>query len=1356
MRVPRRILPRFNRGWTFLLVFLHAVTSSRGDEELGNVKSRFSLWLKADVGMVTNGSGFVQRWEDQSVHANHAVQTNSICQPKLVDDRMSGQPVVHFNGVTNFLEIAHAASLSGREDLTIFAVVRVEDFELCNAIVSKAEGNRPAPFDFYLHPKTGLPYFFRGNGTNLAYVHGKRAIDVGQLSIVSVIAREHAAVLCLNGTLNGSGPIKVAVHDPGGPIRIGSRDDFEPMLKGDLAELIFVDGAVSDEELEGIHSYLGQKFRIPIVFDLDFVSPQPAVQRLEGQTVTFSIGILTSQTVVNYQWQKNGVDISDATNASYTTSALTLADDESRYRVRVTTVKTNRFSNPSILNVIPDTEPITLTTASFLLHDRSSSAAQTNGSGILPPCSARLWLLGEDPARNVIQCMAQTPDGFLWVGTHGGLARFDGDRFEFFFIGPARLAHARVNALCTDTAGRLWVGTAGRGLFQFHQGEWQELALPPGVDSTILSLHASADGSVWVGTRVGMALYKNEKFSLTGGSLLAMRPIRSIAKSSTAALWTGAGNDAVLLNQGTVAKDINFDRFKSDFVRCVYHARDGSLWAGANAGLIRWQDETFTPFSKASGLPDNSVTAIYEDRRGNLWIGTFGGLCRYAFDKFIVELTAEGDPFDQVFCFFEDVENNLWVGAKNGLYQIRGRPFTTYTTHHGLAHNNVISVYEEGEGAMWIGTWGGGLHCLRGGKITIYSTTKNKVMKNDLVLALQGMREGGIWFGEDYDGGLYFLKDGELQRPKGLGRGAIRTLLEDQSGRLLIGSASAYLSVLENGKLVSYGRDDGLPTNSNRCLLQTQDGRIWVGTEAGLCVWTNGKFTTFTRRNGLSHDQILSLYEDTERTLWVGTALGLNRFKEQGPDDKNPASNFQAYSSRDGLLDDPVLEILEDDFANLWLATRNGVIRVSRTELRALDTGKLSKVSSVTFGKADGMASQVCVGVAKPSAVKSKDGRLWFATTKGLAVTDPKFQMAKNVRPPPVVIREVLADKKVQGTKFNVQSSDSTTLDLPAGRGELEFHYTALSYAAPEKNRFKYKLEGLDADWIDADARHTAFYNNVPPGDYTFRVMAANDDGVWNEIGAHVKISLQPHVWQTWWFKSLLGLTGISLVAMGARSLTKRRMQMKLERLEQQHAVERERTRIAQDMHDDLGAGLTGVLLLTEKARLSATPDNAGTTNREIADSVRELAQNLDALVWAENPRHDTLGRLVSYVTEYAVKFLGKSSIRCRLDVPMELSANAASSEMRHNVYLIVKEALNNIAKYAEATEVWIRIVLDDQCIIFVVEDNGRGFAMSETRALGNGLINMRKRAEAIGGNLDICSAPGKGTRIRLDIPLRR
>src|SRR5581483_5249824 len=526
-----------------------------------------------------------------------------------------------------------------------------------------------------------------------------------------------------------------------------------------------------------------------------------------------------------------------------------------------------------------------------------------------------------------------------------------------------------------------------------------------------------------------------------------------------------------------------------------------------------------------------------------------------------------------------------------------------------------------------------------------------------------------------------------------------------------------------------------------RCILEDEEGTLWVGTNDGLFRRKDGKFIRLTSPGGLAYDTVIALHSDREHNLWIGTeAKGLVRHR---------AGQFTSYTTRQGLWSDEIFEILEDDQGWLWLSCPKGVFRVSKRSLNEFDRGGTGMLACIAYGKAEGMESIQCSGVAKPAAWKGRDGRLWFATTKGLAVTDPGSGLGLNEQPPPVRIEEVLADQRP------VALPAAGPAQIAPGRGGLEFHYTALSFPVPEKNRFKYRLTGVDPGWVEAGVRRVAYYNNLRPGAYRFQVLACNNDGVWNSTGAELALTLLPHFWQTWWFTGLAAIAAVGMIGGTVRYATKRNLQRKLERLQQQNAVEKERTRIAQDMHDDLGAQLTEIFLLNELAHKNKTnPDKLETYLGKQSHVVQDVAGSLDTIVWAVNPVNDSIDRLADYLYEQVERLLTMSSIRCRFDVPDELPDRFVSSELRHNVFLVVREALNNIIKHAGASEVWFRLRAGPATLSLVIEDNGKGFPSEEQSAFGNGLSNMAKRMKNLGGSFQLSSQSGKGTRIHFEVPI--
>lgn len=1013
--------------------------------------------------------------------------------------------------------------------------------------------------------------------------------------------------------------------------------------------------------------------------------------------------------------------------------------------------------------------------------------------------SSRMWQVGDGLPHNLVRAIAQTRDGYLWVGTPAGLARFDGLEFTTLDArNTPELTNSSITALCTDHQGALWIGTDGGGLVRLSDGVFSRFGQSNGLAGDHLRVICEGkDGTLWIGTTTGMSRYRDGRFrNYTRKEGLLSDVVTYIYEDRNDDLWISTGGGLNRLRKGGTLDAFEMPNgLPNDSVRAICQDKGGRIWIGSNNGMLwynwhksghfyayhfglsaleedDWHEAErgdFYAYNTRYGLSDTFVSTMCEDRDGNLWVGTYSGLNRFREGRFFNEQNNEGMPFDHVNALFEDRQGDLWVGSKEGLARLTPRHFSTLAKPQGLTHNDVRSVMEDRAGEIWVGTWGGGLDRVKDEQASAFPITN--VFSRDLILSTCEGRDGSLWIGEDFDGGLTRIKEGQVSHytwRDGLIKDAVQVICEDRSGRVWAGTRSG-LSCWREGGFVQFAFEGRLDGKSILAIRQSADGAMWFGTDNGLARWQEGHFTRFTTAEGLSDNTVTALYEDAEHSLWIGTtAGGLNRYRD---------GRFSSCTTQKGLFSDEIFEILEDDQGWLWMSCSKGVFRVRKAALNALMDGVAERVASSVYGRADGMESTQCNGAGKPAGWKSRDGRLWFPTSKGLAVVDPKTARM-NSQPPPTFIEQVLVDRKlVQVPSAKVQTArdngaggsgawlrelapgssgmEPLALVLPPGRGELEFHYTALDLRRPERCAFKYRLEGVDVDWIDAGTRRVAHYNNVYPGTYRFQVRACNPDGIWNDTGAGLRLDLRPHFWQTWWWRGSAVILVLGAVGGTARYVTKKRMQRKLERLEQRHAIEKERGRIAKDMHDQLGAGLTQVGLLGELTRRDARqPEQTESHAGELCGVVRELAQTLDEIVWTVNPKNDTLNKLAAYIAVYAEDFFRAADVRCRLDIPLGLPSYPLSAEVRHELFLTVKEALNNVVKHSGASEVWLRFRLEEARLEISVEDNGRGFSPQAVDAFGNGLTGMKERIEGIGGSFAITSGANQGTRIQLAIPL--
>jgi signal transduction histidine kinase/ligand-binding sensor domain-containing protein len=969
--------------------------------------------------------------------------------------------------------------------------------------------------------------------------------------------------------------------------------------------------------------------------------------------------------------------------------------------------------------------------------------------------SVRLWQAEDGLPNNIVQAVAQTGDGFLWVGTREGLAQFDGDQFHLVDL-VVQSAQPSIACLLAARDGSLWVGTQDFGIFCLNADKLERYDIADGNKNfSVYAIQEGGDGSIWFGTSRGILRWSDHRLERLGA--FRARQLKFCA-DKTGRIW-GLDGDLKRMDAPKAASYTVQEGVLPRSARSLYCDTDGVFWIGTDVGedncLVRLKDGVATSFRRVDG-PAGFVSVIFGDSSGELWIGSYAGLSRFVDGKFVSFQTSEQASY-RVYSVIEDREHNLWIGSEEGLARLAPKRFKTFTKADGLSMNTVVSVCPSQDGGVWIGTWGGGLNHYLEGKVT--RLNKASGLKSDFVMALTETRDGGLWAGMDYGGGLHRVRNGEVTvygREQGFVMGsdsATIALYEADDGMLWIGNRDG-LQTWNGARFVRFTTKEGLCNNTINAFCGGAEHDIWIGTDNGLMRWHGGNLQNVTGRDPRLRVSILSLYEDAQRTLWVGTGgRGLLSLREGG---------IGEFTHRDGLFSDAIYSILEDNHTNLWLNSSRGVFRVNKRQLEAVAEGRETLITSVQYGKADGIpASGQYRNVTQPAACKDARGRLWFRTTQGVVMVDPET-IAISHQPAPVVIQDIIADNVLVGTGKSGSNSANPIIVSP-GRGELEIHYVALSYSVPERNLYRYRLEGADSDWVNAGNIRVAKYNNLRPGRYAFEVIACNSDGIWTSKGPSVSLVLRSHFWQTWSFFFLCVATAIGLVGGTVRSITRRRMQRKLIELEQQHAVDRERSRIARDVHDELGTRLTQISFQGSIAKCSLKdPLEAERQIEQMSASAREAVTSLQEIIWAADPENDSLEGLVGHISQYAEEFLRAAAIACEVVVPEHIPARQIPAVLRHNLFLAVKESLNNAAKHANASRVLIQLFLRPDELEILVSDNGGGFAAGTAQnparekpgRTGHGLGNMRERLKSIGGQCEINSEPGQGTTVRFAVPL--
>jgi ligand-binding sensor domain-containing protein/signal transduction histidine kinase len=930
------------------------------------------------------------------------------------------------------------------------------------------------------------------------------------------------------------------------------------------------------------------------------------------------------------------------------------------------------------------------------------------------------WTTRDGLPHDRVHAVLQTRDGYLWVGTQAGLARFDGVRFVVFDPrNTPELRSGAVLSLAEAHDGALWMGTYGGGVTRLKDGRFTTFTTRDGLPNDFVwSVLVDRQGDLWLGTGGGgVARLRDGRFEVFEGlsdgmvsGLHETRDGRLLAATSAGtgqlrggrfemidrlpafcatdeadgAVWIGTqGRGAVRLqrDERSILRTVPVPFH--DAVKALLPDPDGNLWIGTDAGLVRRSPRGLDHYTRRDGLSGGAVSAIAQDREGGLWVGTSRGLNYFRDVDLSFFGPAQGLSNDIALCVLEDRNGVLWAGTPGGLNRIERGRVRVFTTRDGLVDDRVVSLFEDRDGALWIGT-ASGLNELRDGRFFRHPPPGN-------VFAIEQTRDGALWVGTN-------------------GHGLLRRA---------------------HGQWRPFGPADGLTNALIRVLHEDRGGVLWVGTRGGgVFRYRDGRFEPFTTRDGLSDDIVLSIHEDADGALWMGTfGGGLSRYED---------GRFTAFGAPQGLPRETLFQVLEDERGDLWLSSDQGVFRTAKRELEEVAAGMRTSVDVAVYGAAGGSNTAQCNGSSHPAGWRARDGRLWFPTNAGLAFIDPG-RLQRTRRVPSAVIEGAVAGRR--------ELDLSRPLVLPPGRRDLEVHYTALSFVAPRQIRFRYRLEGFDADWVDAGSRRVAYYTNLPPGRYVFRVAAAGSAGEHAEGTAELAVELRPHFFETTWFWAL-GAGMMGLVLWGGHLLYAHEMRARFA------AVLAERARIARDLHDTLAQGVVGISaqLQAVKARLG-DPDAAGRHLEQAVEMVRFTLVEIRRSVWDLRSQALEGTELTQSLAQLAERLSAGTPIAVRVVGTPRTIPPAVESELLH----VAQEALSNAVHHARATQIQLGLAFETGGVRLRVKDDGRGFELVRPLSLADGhfgLVGMRERVEKLSGALRVESAPGQGTEVVVDVPV--
>ncbi|MGN6552969.1 MAG: two-component regulator propeller domain-containing protein [Verrucomicrobiota bacterium] len=983
----------------------------------------------------------------------------------------------------------------------------------------------------------------------------------------------------------------------------------------------------------------------------------------------------------------------------------------------------------------------------FCGNAQASRVLASQGS----PYIVDAWGIEDGLPQSSVISIAQTHDGYLWLGTLNGLVRFDGMKFTLFDeSNTPGLNSSRVLHLFEDSSRDLWVGTERGVVLIGKNGELRNFDFGQETGGGRYSMCEDSSGTVWVlKTDTGLLGRYN-----AGVMNLASARCKAVIAEKSGPVWLGTDQAMVAL-QKTPANSPAFVveqmvpvNSQLDFILA---SQSGGYWRLADGRVQKWKGDRREKDFGSYPWGSRPVSAACEDLEGNLIVGTYGdGVYWFQPNKKVVHLVSElSHP--SILSVMMDREGNLWIGTNGGgLNRVKRKVFHTLAESEGFV---VQSVCEDREGGLWIGYNGESrVDYRRAGTTRTFKMVQDpSIAPNCDVKSVFVDQSQRVWAGTWFNGDprqlpfrLFQFEEGKFQARQTAATNNVSALYQDRAGGIWIGFQTGLARVDEKG-WTFFSTDVGLAGNEVRAICEDSSGTLWVATGTGLSRWLDGRFTSLHKADGLPSDDLSCMYPDRDGALWVGTrGSGLARFYKD---------HWTHYTTSEGLIGNSIGYLLEDGEANFWIGSNAGLMRVAKKSLNDFANGVTSEVSCRAYGEAEGLPTRECTQGSQPAACRAANGTLWFPTAKGLVSIDPTT-LRKNAFQPPVIIESIVIEGEKQATN-RLRTVLPRVIVVPPGKEHLEIHYTSLNLGAAEQSRFRYRLEGHEK-WNEVGNIREARYSKLPPGNYLFEVTAANEDGIWNPIATVQEIRIQPPYWKEPWFVTVASLVTIALLVGIVHYFSTQKLQQEVALFKQHEALEKERARIARDLHDQLGANLMQVALLGELAEADkASPNDVEEHAKQIYETARETTKALDEIVWAVNPSNDTLDGLVNYICKYAQEYFEIAGLRYRIEVPPELPKVIIPPEVRHNVFLAAKEAVNNVVKHAGATSAWLRLNLEPDQFTLEIEDNGKGLAGMETKTGRNGLRNMRKRLEDVGGKFAIAAAPEKGAVVRLTTPIQ-
>ncbi|MEI6433961.1 MAG: two-component regulator propeller domain-containing protein [Bacteroidota bacterium] len=973
---------------------------------------------------------------------------------------------------------------------------------------------------------------------------------------------------------------------------------------------------------------------------------------------------------------------------------------------------------------------------------------------------------------NNILCIIQDKLGNLWFGTGGGGAcRYDGKYFTHF-TEKEGLGNQIVHDIIQDKKGNIWFSAWGGGVFRFDGKNFTRFTEKEGLSyDVVLSMLQDNAGNIWFGTMNG-SISKYDGSSFTQYKIRQgddKCSITSIIQDRGGNIWFGTSETGVYCYDGKLFRQFTkYEGLSGNSIKWMLQDKSGNIWFGMNSGGASFYDgKSFTRFTEKEGLTNSCVQSIIQDKSGNIWFGTDGsGLILYD-GKFFTHFTEkEGLGNNSVYCIFEDNSGTIWVGGNGmGVSRYNGKIFTHFTEKDGLSDKRIFSIIQDKNENLWFGSMNGGANRYDGKSFTHF--TGKEGLSDNLITCIFQEENGNIWFGTYGEGVICYngKSFSHFTEKEGLSSNWIMNVIQEKSGNIWFGTDGGGISRYDGKSFTNFTEKEGLTSLGVLNSLPDNRGNLWVGTINGLNKYDGHFFTHFTKKEGLRNDWISCIFQDKDSNIWFGVkGNGVCRFD---------GNSFLYLTEKEGLANNEVLSIIQDKSGNLWFGTVSGLSKLSVNYMDKLAKGSSGESAEppVIFKNYTYEDGFLGVGCYPRSLFQDKKGTIWIGANDRLTAFHPEGgetdTTATNIQLTGIELfnediswSNLLNNKDTSlvlgnGVRISNIKFDSVSewyflpqnLSLAWNNNYLTFNFIGVTLKQSAKVKYKFKLQGLDDNWSALSSRTEAPYGNIPPGNYTFLVKAMNSEGYWSREFKY-SFSIRPPWWETWWAYIayiLIVVAGIWASIYFTLEFQRRKIRL----------IENERNRISRELHDDIGAELSRITVISQLLQKKTNMDgDIQEKLRKISDAGKRVLGSIGEIIWTMNPQNDDLESLVAYIRRFVTEYLETNDIEVNIEFPDEIPEKAISDEYRRNVFLVVKEAIYNITKYSMATSVRLSMKLREKMVEFEISDNGTGFSVNEKQNRGNGLRNMNQRMKDIGGTFFISSEINQGTLIRISFPV--